>query len=150
MKNHLKHLQKTFFFQPRTKNDHVNDIKKQTLLQPPREIKRQTQKPFQIQHQPRTERLNHQKDFLFPKKPHENPNFTRKSFHKQKKNILLHEKLLKRTSFIHFSNINEIKNQPFAETKSAETLRAQTDRESQTMDEERAKDTSIERESESA
>jgi len=62
----------------------------------------------------------------------------------------LHEKLLKRTTFIHFSNINEIKNQPFAETKSAKTLRAQTDRESQTMDEERAKDTSIERESESA
>jgi len=33
MKNHLKHLQKTFFCPPRTKNDHVNDIKEQTLLQ---------------------------------------------------------------------------------------------------------------------
>jgi len=89
MKNHLKHLQKTFFFQPRTKNDHVNDIKKQTLLQPSREIKRQMQKPFQIQHQPRTERLNHQKDFLFPKKAHENPNFTRKSFHRKKKSFCM-------------------------------------------------------------
>jgi len=61
----------------------------------------------------------------------------------------LHEKLLKRATFIHFSNINEIKNQPFVETKSTETLRAQTDRESQTVDEERVRDTSIERESES-
>jgi len=42
MKNHLKHLQKTFFFQPRTKNNNVNDIKEQTLLQPPMKIKRQT------------------------------------------------------------------------------------------------------------
>ena len=62
----------------------------------------------------------------------------------------MHEKLLKRTTFIRFSNINKIKNQLFAETKSAETLRAHTDRESQTIDEERAIDTSIERESESA
>jgi len=94
-------------------NDHVNDIKKQTLLQPPTEIKRQTQKPFQIQHQPRTKLLNHQKDFLFHQKPHENPNFTRKSFHKQKKNILLHKKSLKRTTFTRFSNINKIKKLTF-------------------------------------
>jgi len=33
MKNHLKHLRKTFFSPPRTKNDRVNDIKEQTLLQ---------------------------------------------------------------------------------------------------------------------
>ena len=95
MKNHLKHRQKTLFFQPRTNNDNVNDIKKQTLLQPPRKIKRQMQKPFQIQHQPRTERLNNQKDFLFHKKPHENLNFTRKSFHKQKKTSFCMKNYLK-------------------------------------------------------
>jgi len=46
----LKHLQETFFSTPRTKKDHVNDIKEQTLLQQPTEIKLKTQKPFQIQH----------------------------------------------------------------------------------------------------
>ena len=211
-----KHLEKTIFSPPRTKKEHVNDIKDQTLLQQPMEIKLQTQKPFQIQHRPRTEQLNDQKDFLFHQKLHKNPNFTQKSNHKQKKillhekslkrvtftrfsiknriktqtlygnqttnkkktsfcmknhlkeqplhafpskiayilqtkkNILMHEKSLKRVIFTRFSNINEIKNQPFAEMKSAETLRAHTDRESQIMDEERARDTSIERESESA
>jgi len=40
MKKHLKHLQKTFFFQPITKNNKVNDIKEQTLLQPLTKIKR--------------------------------------------------------------------------------------------------------------
>jgi len=42
----LKHLQKTFFSPPRTKKDHVNDVKEQTLLQQPTKIKLQMQKPF--------------------------------------------------------------------------------------------------------
>ena len=38
-----------------------------------------------------------------------------------KKNILLHQQPLKTTTFTCFSNINEIKNQSFAKTQSAET-----------------------------
>jgi len=38
----------------------------------------------------------------------------------------MHEKSLKRAIFTRFSNINEIKNQPFAETKSAKTKSATT------------------------
>jgi len=81
----LKPLQKTYFFPPTTKKKTVNGIKDQTLLQPPTEIKRQTQKPFLFQQRPRIELLNNQKDFLFHQKPHKNPNFTRKSIDKQKK-----------------------------------------------------------------
>ena len=80
----LKHLEKTIFSPPRTKKEHVNVIKDQTLLQQPMEIKLQTQKPFQIQHRPRTKQFNDKKEFLFHQKLHKNPNFTRKSNHKKK------------------------------------------------------------------
>jgi len=111
-----KHLEKTFFSPPRIKKEHVNDIKDQTLLQQPMEIKLQTQKPFQIQHRPRTEQLNDQKNFLFHQKSHKNPNFTPKSNHKQKK-ILLHEKSLKRVTFTRFFIKNCIKTQTLYEIK---------------------------------
>jgi len=42
-----------------------------------------------------------------------------------KKNILLHQQPLKTTTFTCFSNINEIKNQPFAKTQSAKTFTEQ-------------------------
>jgi len=48
---------------------------------------------------------------LFHQKPHKNPNFMWKSNHKQKENILLHEKLLKRATFTRFSIKNRIKTQ---------------------------------------
>ena len=38
-----------------------------------------------------------------------------------KKNILLHEQSLKRATFTRFSNENEIKNEPFAQTKNADS-----------------------------
>jgi len=56
---------------------------------------------------------NHLKEHfytLFHKKSHKNPNFTRKSNHKQKE-IVLHEKSLKRTTFTCFSIKNCIKAQ---------------------------------------
>jgi len=81
MKNHLKHLQKTFFSPPRTKNDHVNDIKEQTLLQ-----NQQKSNPIRKNlFRSITEQWNDQKNFLFHQKSHKNQNFTRKSFNKQKK-----------------------------------------------------------------
>ena len=114
----LKNLQKTFFSPPRTKNDHVNDMKEQTLLQ-----NQQKSNP-----RSRTEQWNDQKDFIFHQKSHKNQNFTRKSFNKQKKNILLHEQSLNRATFTRFSNENEIKNEPFAQMKNAESdLSAESD-----------------------
>jgi len=110
MKNHLKHLQKTFFSPPRTKNDNVNDIKEQTLLQNQQKSNPKRKNLFRS----RTEQWNDQKDFLFHQKSHKNQNFARKSFNKQKKNILLNEQSLKRATFTHFSNENQIKNEPFA------------------------------------
>jgi len=109
MKNHLKHLQKTFFSPPRTKNDHVNDIKEQTLLQNQQKSNPKRRNLFTS----RTEQWNDQKDFFFHQKSHKNQNFTCKSFNKQKKNILLHEQSLKRATFTRFSNENQIKNEHF-------------------------------------
>jgi len=58
---------------------------------------------------------------LFYQKLHKSPSFTCKSFHKHKKKYPFAWKSLKRATFTHIFNINEIKNQPFVEMKSAKT-----------------------------